>query len=208
MPMRYIIPDIHGHFKEFEELLDKIGLTTDDQLFLLGDYIDRGPSSKAVVDRVIELVNSNYNVIALRGNHEEMFLKSSNKLEEFSIMSNKRKKPFCDENGRVKVEYKEFFDSLPHYAETDDFIAVHAGINFRKKEPFKDKHSMLWMREVRYVPDDFEKTIIHGHDPYSFNVIQSRIDENEQVLTLDNGVYMKNQGFGKLLCLNWEKRNY
>ncbi len=205
--MTYIIPDIHGHLWEFDALLDKIGLGKDDRLFLLGDYIDRGPESREVVDRIMELKEKGYRCTALRGNHEQMFLDSSDRLEEFAPMSNKRKKPFCDEQERVIPRYRTFFESLPVFVETEDLFLAHAGINFRTEHPFEDTKSMLWMREIRYVPDDFKKTIVHGHNPMSIGVIRKMIEDNAQVIPLDNGIYMKqHREFGQLLCLEWETR--
>ena len=52
---RFAISDIHGCAKTFEALLEQIALTKDDTLFLLGDLIDRGPGSKEVVDKVLQL---------------------------------------------------------------------------------------------------------------------------------------------------------
>lgn len=66
-----MISDIHGCVDPFNKLLDSISyIPSDDKLILLGDYVDRGPQSKETVERVRELVN-NYNVIALRGNHDQ-----------------------------------------------------------------------------------------------------------------------------------------
>src|SRR6056297_3080965 len=73
--MRYAISDIHGCFKTFRRLIESgIKMEKNDQLFLMGDYIDRGPSSKQVLDYILYLMENNYNVVLLRGNHEEIFL--------------------------------------------------------------------------------------------------------------------------------------
>ena len=51
--MRQIaVSDIHGCLKTFDNLLDKLALTQLDELFILGDYVDRGPDSKGVIDRI------------------------------------------------------------------------------------------------------------------------------------------------------------
>ena len=69
-----MIPDIHGFPKTLEYLIRQIALTKNDQLFFLGDYIDRGPSSAGVLDIILDLQNQGYTVYCLRGNHEEDFL--------------------------------------------------------------------------------------------------------------------------------------
>ncbi|MFT6129303.1 MAG: serine/threonine protein phosphatase 1 [Neolewinella sp.] len=50
--MRYTISDIHGCLKTFRALLDELKLDRNDELFLLGDYIDRGPDSQGVIDLI------------------------------------------------------------------------------------------------------------------------------------------------------------
>ena len=72
--MRYAIGDIHGGVKTFRALLRKIDLRHSDQLFTLGDYVDRGPDSKGVLDTIMELLRAGYDVTALRGNHDDMML--------------------------------------------------------------------------------------------------------------------------------------
>ena len=75
--MRIIaISDIHGFNKTFHALLDKVGLTKDDQLFILGDNIDRGPDSKGILDTIIKLQQDGYGIKCILGNHEEMMLKA------------------------------------------------------------------------------------------------------------------------------------
>ena len=65
---RYVISDIHGCYKTFRCLVEEvIGLSKADLLFLLGDYVDRGPSSKAVLDYILQLKDERYQLFPLRG---------------------------------------------------------------------------------------------------------------------------------------------
>lgn len=80
---RYVISDIHGCFLTFQELLSKIGFSKSDELILLGDYINRGKRSKEVLDTIIELQSQDYQITALRGNHEDMVFDSL-ELEEWT----------------------------------------------------------------------------------------------------------------------------
>jgi serine/threonine protein phosphatase 1 len=76
-PNLYAIGDIHGSLDSLERLMDKINLDlTRDGLVFVGDYIDRGPRSKGVVDYIIRLKNQAPpgQIICLKGNHEAMFL--------------------------------------------------------------------------------------------------------------------------------------
>ena len=73
--MRLIaIGDIHGQLQKLERLMDKVRPTERDRLVFLGDYIDRGPDSKGVVDFLIRFAACCPQTIFLRGNHEQLFL--------------------------------------------------------------------------------------------------------------------------------------
>ena len=69
---KYAISDIHGCSETFNALLEKIGLNKSDELYLLGDYIDRGPDSRGVIDTILRLQEEGYQIHCLRGNHEQM----------------------------------------------------------------------------------------------------------------------------------------
>lgn len=73
----YAIGDIHGCLEELRRLISNLenhaGLCKDDTLVFVGDYIDRGPDSKGVIDYLLEL-EQKYNCVFLMGNHEDMML--------------------------------------------------------------------------------------------------------------------------------------
>lgn len=71
---RFAISDIHGCLRSFRALLEEINFSKEDTLYLLGDYIDRGPDSKGVIDHIWKLQKEGYTVHCLRGNHEQMLL--------------------------------------------------------------------------------------------------------------------------------------
>ncbi len=74
--MRFLaIGDIHGSLTALDALLAAVSLQPDDVLITLGDYVDRGPDSRGVLDRLIEL-NSTRQLVALRGNHDELMLQA------------------------------------------------------------------------------------------------------------------------------------
>src|SRR5579862_9488446 len=70
----FVIGDIHGCVDEVNCLLDALAPTADDTVVCLGDYIDRGPASKGVIDRLIRLRREGPRCVFLKGNHEDMFL--------------------------------------------------------------------------------------------------------------------------------------
>ena len=80
------VSDIHGCFATFYELIIKlIDLKRTDQLVLLGDYIDRGEQSREVIDFIIDLTEKGFDIIALRGNHEQMLLDAYHDQEELYL---------------------------------------------------------------------------------------------------------------------------
>ncbi|MEO9595099.1 metallophosphoesterase family protein, partial [Rhodopirellula bahusiensis] len=68
---RHVIGDIHGCAKALRSMIQELAPTADDELIFLGDYIDRGPDSRDVVEQLITL-QSTCKVVPLRGNHEWM----------------------------------------------------------------------------------------------------------------------------------------
>ena len=71
--MLYAIGDIHGELEKLDELLALLTIEPGDKLIFLGDYIDRGPDSPGVIERLIEL-RERHDCVFLLGNHESMFL--------------------------------------------------------------------------------------------------------------------------------------
>ena len=76
MKKKFAISDIHGCNITFNALLEKIDLQKTDELYLLGDYVDRGPNSKGVIDTILELQSEGFFVKCLKGNHEDAMIKS------------------------------------------------------------------------------------------------------------------------------------
>jgi hypothetical protein len=72
------IGDIHGCANTFHKLIfDEIKIRKSDTIYCIGDYIDRGPDSKAVIDLILDLRKKGYQLRTLRGNHEQLMLDSA-----------------------------------------------------------------------------------------------------------------------------------
>ena len=193
---RLVMSDIHGCLKTFIALIKNIAPTKNDQLFILGDYIDRGPSSAGVLDYILNLKTEGYSLYLLRGNHEENLLNAYSEYDKdtfvFFVKKINRSLSLLDDNGDIKKEYFEFFNSLNWFFETDSHLIVHAGLNFNCGNPFEDRISMVELRKT-----DIEKasgfignkTIIHGHQVTPIDEITSAVRERKQIIPLDNGCY-------------------
>ncbi|MDY3521949.1 serine/threonine protein phosphatase [Riemerella anatipestifer] len=209
---KFVMSDIHGCFYTFSEILNKIGFTKSDNLYLLGDYINKGPRSREVVDFIINLQKEGYKIEILKGNHEEMIFDSIN-LDDWTIGEAETLRSFnISHLNQLEDKYLNWFSKLKYFKNDENYIFVHAGLNFKNENPFDDKNSMLWINNW-YDTINYKwlqnKIIIHGHKPIEKKVIIKMLSEIRKfkVLNIDNGCHIQNQnGFGSLCCLELNKR--
>ncbi|MDF1865781.1 MAG: metallophosphoesterase family protein [Saprospiraceae bacterium] len=206
---KFAISDIHGCNQTFNALLKKIEFSKSDQLFLLGDYIDRGPDSKGVLDTIFRLQDSGHSVSCLKGNHEEGLMKSRVDKDQLKTWYNYwggertlRSFGTNDLNG-IDRRYWRFFEELSPYVEVDDYLLVHAGLNFERKNPLEDLHAMRWIRSW-YQNVDYgwlkNRVIVHGHTPKSRTMIETDLEflDTIQVVNIDNGCFRRDIEMGQL----------
>lgn len=221
MSQRWIIPDIHGCLKTVQCLLEKtLKITKHDQLYFLGDYIDRGPDGKGVIDYLMQLQKEEYDVHFLKGNHEDLcvtaftadqkkrlFGKHTKQKEWEAVGAKATLASFGVKHPReIPQLYIDWMNACQPYIELENYILVHAGLNFKAEDPFKDEHSMMWTRKFNV---DFEKShgkkVIHGHIPvdYSFMYLVVQNNDSYDFIALDNGVYVTDKpGMGNLMAFN------
>jgi serine/threonine protein phosphatase 1 len=131
------IGDIHGCLKAFDNLLALVAPRPEDQLIVLGDYVDRGPNSAGVLDRLIQLQASG-RLIALRGNHEEMMLQARFGLERAMWLACGGRATLASYGidsynagyyDQIPEEHWDFLDSACRdYYETEHHFFVHANV--------------------------------------------------------------------------------
>lgn len=207
---RLVITDIHGCAKTFEKLLDKVGLNQSDQLFLLGDFINRGPRSKEVLDCILELKAKAFEVYPLMGNHEEalmhMLLESHEDL--LHLLKSRNSLDLLNKKGLVRKRFIQFFRSLPHFYKLDEYYLVHAGFNMKIEKPFSDVHAMCWMRNFQIKNKLKGRVVMFGHTPTKFSKIEKQVAENANSICLDNGcshTYLGKE-YSALVCLDLDSR--
>jgi serine/threonine protein phosphatase 1 len=204
----YAVGDIHGCCKTLINLLDKIGYKRGDTLFLMGDYIDRGPRIKETLDFIINLIDEGNKVYPIMGNHELMLLKSAESTENLNQWiqnagATTLKSLGVDTPMQIPQKYMNFFESLKYYYYYKNFILVHGGMNFSIDNPFLDLEAMVWERNS-YV--DMDKTrgkrLICGHTPVSVETITESLSSNR--ILLDGGCvyYKKYPKVGNLCALD------
>ena len=205
-----MVSDIHGCYESFRYLLEnEWQITPDDVLYLLGDYIDRGPASREVVDYILNLQEKGYTVYTLMGNHEDMMLAAKEDDLQFRNWLINGADTTLESFGvshpeHLHQDYKEFFQGLTFYYELTNSFLVHAGFNFSRDDPFSDYPSMLWIRDFTVDSAQLkEKFMIHGHTPVSPQHIQQAIDRRELNMNIDTGcVFNHIPGLGFLCGLN------
>ncbi|WP_430932171.1 metallophosphoesterase family protein [Saccharicrinis sp. 156] len=211
MPIRIIaIGDIHGCFGSLKKLVEeKIRVTKADRLVFLGDYIDRGTQSKEVVDYILHLMAMKYDIVPLKGNHEQMLIDAFTEDRYIPLWLYNGGRETLHSFGlgatvNLPVKYWNFFQGLEYYYSYRDYLFVHAGFDDQSTNPLNEKHQMLWTRNGNYTNPIFQgKTIIHGHTPITFNTCTWTIEKGAQVINLDTGcVYKHIPGCGKLTALD------
>ncbi len=213
---RYAISDIHGCLSTFKNALQQIDFAIKDELYLLGDYIDRGPDSKGVIDYIWDLQNKGHHVKCLLGNHEEMMIEGLTRPSTQSAWRRHGGRETlasfeANEIAKVPYEYLEWMKRLSHFVEVDNYILVHAGLNFRTNDPLDDKQGMLWSRHWYHeIRKDWlrGRTIVHGHTPVSQDAIEAGLSLLDEIpaMNIDNGCVYNRTGHGQLCVFDLDKK--
>lgn len=169
---RYVIGDIHGCHDEFYTLIEKIAEHSNGnpyKMIFVGDYVDRGPKSREVVESVMFL--SNHGHVALKGNHEDMILMGEMSYAAQTLVSfnGTMQKPMPD-------WAMNWMRDLPHYYEDDTIIVAHAGANpsFPMNEQSDDM--LMWLRYGSGMPAQLPKHFYHGHTPFLMRKPEGAVD--------------------------------
>lgn len=209
--MRYAIGDIHGGAKTFRALLQKINLKRVDQVYLLGDYVDRGPDCKGVFDTIIQLTAGGYDIKPVRGNHDDMLLRNAtgdhDKFSEYwmSGWGEEALKSFgVEQASDLPSCYLELIESMPYVRYDNQFVFVHAGLNMMAIDPIRESspEAMMWGdTAVVDVARLGGRKLVTGHTIRPIPLIEISLASNH--ILLDNGAFTGEQpDLGNLVALN------
>ena len=172
----FVIGDVHGCAAELKTLINKLPLEPTSTVVFLGDYIDRGPASREVVDTILHL-RTFCTVVTLTGNHEDMlqdFLADPTSQGAGMFIYNgggATLASYGDEHGNYEIPepHLRFFSGLDLSHQTRDFFFVHAGVPDVPLEALdveEHRKEMLWVRRTFHRSEfPWTKTIVHGHSP-------------------------------------------
>lgn len=214
----YAVGDIHGRLDLLDEVLARVDAdmamhpASNAINVFLGDYIDRGPDSKRVLERLISCCVAQPTV-CLMGNHEAYLREFLNNPDILSIWrhygglntllsyglaptrktdAQEHQKLASDLNRLLPTSHREFLSSLKQYFICGDFFFVHAGIRPGVCLTKQSEDDLLWIREEFLLCEDsFGKMVVHGHTP----VLEPDVRPNR--INIDTGAYAT----GRLTCL-------
>ena len=226
----FAIGDIHGCLKQLVNLQDKIFNYPSykkeiDLIIYLGDYIDRGPNSRNVIQHLLKLQKEKVNSIFLMGNHEQIMidfvfnkinnlrywlnLGTDQTFKSYKIeVSEFIKDGFGDDKidrlrsvllNELSDEHIYFLKNLRLSYSAGNYLFVHAGINPEKTLKDQDKMDFLWSRSDQFFNKNFKfkQIIIHGHTP------EKEVISLPYRINIDTGCFFS----GKLSCVCLNDKN-
>lgn len=174
--LTFAVGGIHGCHRKLVGLLERCrsySAGVSYRVVFLGDYVDRGPASRAVLDTLMSLQESqgDASVVVLLGNHEELLLRAfidpSAKDQWLANGGVETLESYSGRDGEEAfVRHAEWLKSLPLSFDDGLRFFVHAGIDPTRPLNNQSQHDLLWIREPFLNFDGpFERLIVHGHTP-------------------------------------------
>lgn len=218
----YAIGDIHGRADLLDQLLSRIDADLKQRAvakalhIFLGDYVDRGPDSARVLDRLIGR-GKTHQTLCLKGNHElyllefldnPAVLKVWGQYGGLTTLLSYGLRPTLNADLEEQTElaaalrrampknHLQFLAELPLTFTCGDFFFVHAGVRPGAPLSRQREEDLLWIRDEFLCHEEpFEKVIVHGHTP----VREPEVRKNR--INIDTGAYAT----GRLTCLTLER---
>lgn len=186
------------------------------EVIFLGDYINRGPASAKVLDRLCSISNQSPRHRFLMGNHEEIFLRVLNQEDEmlklflrmggrqtilsYGVDEDSYRAASYDDLEKLLIdhvpeEHLQFLGRLENQVIVGDYLFVHAGIDVSKSVLEQDPRVTRWIRGAFTHSDQpCEKTVVYGHTVYK------EVEQRSCRIGIDTGAYAS----GKLTAIALE----
>jgi serine/threonine protein phosphatase 1 len=204
----FAIGDIHGCPEELGAMLKYIDAGSTDAVIFIGDYVDRGPSAKDVIELLIEYKRQHPGAVFLKGNHEDMMLgflgMQGNYGESFLFnggFATMASYDIVDDAGldeaseRMPSSHLDFLQNLETSYLRPPFLFVHAGVHPERSLEEQESEDLLWIRQEFILnPHTLGHTVIFGHTP-----MRDVLVDMPYKIGLDTGLVYG----GKLSCLEF-----
>jgi serine/threonine protein phosphatase 1 len=192
-PLVYAIGDIHGSLQKLRDLMSLCERDADGRtatFIFLGDYIDRGPDSRGVIEALMDLQSRQPDhVIALKGNHEAFAIEVVDGEKEAELWLREGgtatlRSYHIDDARDLPHEHVDWLRALPLSYDDGQRFFVHAGIDPEKPLSAQSDRDLIWIREP-FLSDmrDHGRLIVHGHTPQTDGIPDFRGNR----LNLDTG---------------------
>jgi serine/threonine protein phosphatase 1 len=208
-PRTLALGDIHGCLTALDTLLAAVQPRRDDLVVTMGDYVDRGPDVRGVIERVMELDRA-CRLVPLRGNHELMMLESRQQDFDFWFdFGGRETLASYGSDGssgwieRVPPQHWEFIERrCVDYHETPSHIFVHAGLDAHVPLADQEPEALFWQKLLPWTvqPHVSGKTVICGHTAQHTGLPLNL----GHLICIDTWVY----GDGWLTCLDVDRGHF
>lgn len=170
----YAIADLHGRRDLLNKVFDEVfsRWQEGDKIIFLGDYIDRGPQSCEVIQRLMEEQEKDSNIICLKGNHEDMMYQTYRApLDKDWWIGNGGGATLLSYNMVMSHDHLNWIEKLPIHYETEKQLFVHAGVPQWNMNlpPTSDRNieKMMWMIYSKTDSGGWRgKHVVHGHHQF------------------------------------------
>jgi serine/threonine protein phosphatase 1 len=205
----FAIGDIHGCPDELRAILKAIAPVRGDTIVFVGDYVDRGPSARDVVEMALDLEKGPAECVFLKGNHEDMMMsylgRPGNYGESFLFNGGiatldsygLREDDLENAAERLPDTHMDFMSRLSVSYLRPPYLFVHAGIQPTRQLEEQQTEDMLWIRqEFIFNPHRIDATVVFGHTPMRGVMI-----DLPYKLGIDTGLVYG----GKLTCVEFNE---
>ena len=171
MASTYAVADLHGRFDLLEMALAIIKAREPGgkyKIVFLGDYIDRGPRSRQIIERLIKGPDDGATWICLKGNHEAMMLTCLAGAKPMKWwLGNGGKQTLMTYDSVVPQDHQDWLAALPLFYADQHRVFVHGWVDPEKELTEQDPDELIWHRYARQEPGGYrDQHVVHGHVPY------------------------------------------
>lgn len=172
MSFTYVIADIHGRYDLLSRALADIAAHAGGEagvIVAIGDYVDKGPESRQVIERLLSGVAVGWRLIALKGNHDAMMAQALREPAKMAAWMAKggdaALKSYGGDPASVPQAHIAFLDSLRLVHLDAHRLYVHAGVDPELPLERQSEVTLLWKRYPKGNAGGFgERHVVHGHD--------------------------------------------